>query len=389
MTTDKTETSCETVDTHVSFKGVGKSFDGKAWAVRDLDLQITRGEFLTLLGPSGSGKTTTLMMLAGFETPTAGEISIDSRRIDRTPANRRGIGLVFQDYALFPHMTVAENLAFPLQARKYPRAEIEKHVKHILDMVQLSNMESRRPDQLSGGQQQRVALARALIFEPKLVLMDEPLGALDKKLREQMQFELKHTHDRLGVTFIYVTHDQTEALTMSDRVAVFNEGVIQQVSTPDGVYERPETSFVANFIGENNCITGTVVGSERQQEITIKLESGKILKATPRNVDTNPGIKALVTVRPERAVIDADPGEYPNGLKATIVEIVYVGDHIRIVLDSREISGFVVKISNESKMINVQKGQDVRIGWRIKDCLVFDITEQAHLSVNEIGLGSN
>ncbi len=372
--TDNSETSCEAFDSHVRFSGVSKTFDGKVWAVRDLNLQVARGEFLTLLGPSGSGKTTTLMMLAGFEQLTSGEISIDGQRIDRTPANRRGIGLVFQDYALFPHMTVAENLAFPLQARKFPRTDIEKHVKKILEMVQLSGMEARRPDQLSGGQQQRVAVARALIFNPGLVLMDEPLGALDKKLREQMQFEIKHIHDRLGVTFIYVTHDQTEALTMSDRVAVFNEGTVQQISTPDTVYERPETSFIANFIGENNCLTGTIVSFGNQSEIIVKLKSGRVIKARPCNINPVPGAEVLVTLRPERVMINVSPNEYPNALEALIAELVYVGDHLRIVLDSQESSNFVVKVSNNLKLKEIRKGQHVRVGWHIEDCLAFPVT---------------
>ncbi|RUY91039.1 ATP-binding cassette domain-containing protein, partial [Mesorhizobium sp. M7A.F.Ca.CA.003.01.2.1] len=216
---------------HVEFRGVSKRYGQTVQAVRQLDLEIMRGEFLTLLGPSGSGKTTALMMLAGFEDTTEGEILIDGQRIDNVPANRRGIGMVFQNYALFPHMTVAENLAFPLEVRKLGREEVTQRVRNVLDMVQLPEFGNRRPAQLSGGQQQRVAVARALIFEPNLVLMDEPLGALDKQLREQMQFEIKEIHARLGVTFVYVTHDQTEALTMSDRIAVFSAGRIEQLST--------------------------------------------------------------------------------------------------------------------------------------------------------------
>ena len=372
MTTDPTQTPHETFDAHVGFKGVGKTFDGKLWAVSDLNLEIARGEFLTLLGPSGSGKTTTLMMLAGFETPTKGEIRIDGHRIDLVPPNRRGIGLVFQDYALFPHMTVAENLAFPLQARKYTRDEIKKNVGHILDMVRLAGMEARRPDQLSGGQQQRVAVARALIFKPSLVLMDEPLGALDKKLREQMQFELKHIHDRLGVTFVYVTHDQTEALTMSDRVAVFNNGTVQQLSTPDGLYEQPETSFVANFIGENNSIKATVTDGD-QSRVTVCLNSGKTIQARPRNIDPKPDAKVLVTVRPERVMIGEDAKGQPNELTAVITELVYVGDHFRLVLQSSELEGFVVKIFNKNKWKGGKKGDSVHVGWRAEDCLAFAV----------------
>jgi putative spermidine/putrescine transport system ATP-binding protein len=243
---------------HVEFSGVEKSFDGVSLVVRNLNLSIGRGEFLTLLGPSGSGKTTTLLMLAGFEPPTAGEIFVSGRPVSRLPPHKRNIGMVFQNYALFPHMTVRENLAFPLEVRHMARSEIEERVKKALDVVELPSMQDRRPSQLSGGQQQRVAVARALVFEPELVLMDEPLGALDKQLREQMQYEIKRIHDRVGGTFVYVTHDQAEALTMSDRIAVFSNGVIQQLAPPQDIYERPANSFVAQFIGENNRLHGRI-----------------------------------------------------------------------------------------------------------------------------------
>ena len=244
-------------DTLVRFIEVQKSYDGETLVVKNLNLDVARGEFLTMLGPSGSGKTTCLMMLAGFEPATHGEITLDGVPINNVPPHKRGIGMVFQNYALFPHMTVAENLAFPLQVRKMKKTEIESRVNRALDMVQLGGFGGRRPAQLSGGQQQRVAVARALVFDPALVLMDEPLGALDKQLREQMQYEIKHIHENLGVTVVYVTHDQSEALTMSNRVAVFNDGVIQQLASPDDLYERPENAFVAQFIGENNTLNGT------------------------------------------------------------------------------------------------------------------------------------
>ena len=242
----------------VTFRGVQKTYDGTSLVVRDLNLDIQRGEFLSLLGPSGSGKTTTLMMLAGFESPTAGEICLNGQPITRTPPHKRNFGMVFQNYALFPHMTVAENIAYPLHVRKLPRAELEAKVKRALEMVQMDTMGMRYPAQMSGGQQQRVALARALVFDPQLVLMDEPLGALDKQLREHMQIELKALHRRLGVTFVYVTHDQAEALTMSDRVAVFNDGRIQQIDRVDRLYETPVNRFVANFVGDNAVLQAKV-----------------------------------------------------------------------------------------------------------------------------------
>ena len=248
----------ENAENFVVFDRVQKSYDGETLVVKDLNLAIGKGEFLTMLGPSGSGKTTCLMMLAGFETATHGEILLDGKPINNIPPHKRGIGMVFQNYALFPHMTVAENLAFPLEVRKMGKDEREQKVKRALDMVQMGEFGGRRPAQLSGGQQQRIALSRALVFEPELVLMDEPLGALDKQLREHMQFEITNLAHSLGITTVYVTHDQTEALTMSDRVAVFDDGRIQQLAAPDKLYEEPENSFVAQFIGENNTLNGTV-----------------------------------------------------------------------------------------------------------------------------------
>ena len=227
-------------DPFVSFKGVQKSYDGESLVVKNLNLDIAAGEFLTMLGPSGSGKTTCLMMLAGFETATHGDIELGGRPINNIPPHKRGIGMVFQNYALFPHMTVGENLAFPLNVRNMPKAEVEEKVRSVLDMVQMMAFIDRKPAQLSGGQQQRIALARALVFSPELVLMDEPLGALDKQLREHMQYEIKHIHENLGVTVVYVTHDQSEALTMSNRIAVFDDGIIQQLADPVTLYEKPE-----------------------------------------------------------------------------------------------------------------------------------------------------
>ena len=260
----------------VEFQRVQKSYDGEVLVVKDLNLAIPRGEFLTMLGPSGSGKTTCLMMLAGFETATHGEILLDGKPINNIPPHKRGIGMVFQNYALFPHMTVGENLSFPLEVRKFGKSEREARVKRAVDMVEMVDCISRRPAQLSGGQQQRIALARALVVEPELVLMDEPLGALDKQLREKMQFEITDLAHKLGITVVYVTHDQTEALTMSDRVAVFNDGVIQQIAPPDELYESPENSFVAQFIGENNCLLYTSDAAD--EEDSVDLGGRRILK---------------------------------------------------------------------------------------------------------------
>jgi putative spermidine/putrescine transport system ATP-binding protein len=229
----------------VEFERVQKSYDGEKLVVKDLNLSMPKGEFLTMLGPSGSGKTTCLMMLAGFETATHGEIKLDGVSINHIPPHKRGIGMVFQNYALFPHMTVAENLSFPLEVRKIGKSDREAKVMRALGMVQMQDFAGRRPTQLSGGQQQRIALARALVFEPELVLMDEPLGALDKQLRETLQFEITNLAHQLGITVVYVTHDQTEALTMSDRVAVFEDGRIQQLAPPDELYEQPQNMYRA------------------------------------------------------------------------------------------------------------------------------------------------
>jgi len=348
-------------DDHVLFRAVSKSYGGGALAVKRLDLAVRRGEFLTLLGPSGSGKTTALMMLAGFEQPTSGTIEVDGRRIDRVPANRRDIGLVFQNYALFPHMSVAQNLAYPLRVRRLPRDEIARRVAAMLDLVQLPGLGDRRPDQLSGGQQQRVAVARALIFEPSLVLMDEPLGALDKQLREQMQFELKAIHDRLGVTFVYVTHDQTEALTMSDRVAVFCDGEVQQIAAPRALYDRPETSFVAGFIGENNRLRGILsapgkVTLELGQDIAVDAAGG-----------IGPGDPVVVSVRPERIALLGPQVRAEVELTATLREAIYVGDHLRLVFRPARGEPIVVKAPTDTDRRELTPGTEVRLGWAARD----------------------
>jgi putative spermidine/putrescine transport system ATP-binding protein len=314
----------------VVFEDVCKTYDGVTNAVDRLRLSIAEGEFLSLLGPSGSGKTTTLMMLAGFERPTAGHIRLRGAPIDDLPPYRRNFGLVFQNYALFPHMTVGENLAFPLAVRKLARAEIERRVRRALDMVQLAGFEGRLPAQLSGGQQQRVAVARALVFEPQLILMDEPLGALDRQLREQMQLELRALHERLGITMVYVTHDQAEALTMSDRIAVFDAGRLQQVDAPQAVYERPANLFVASFIGENNRLAGEIV--DTAGATCVAAVNGVAIRgraATPCPA----AAPATISVRPERiAVAAAAPAECENRLPAVVEETIFLGDRVRVKL---------------------------------------------------------
>ncbi len=315
-------------DGFVVFDHVQKSYDGENLVVKDLNLSIGKGEFLTMLGPSGSGKTTCLMMLAGFETATNGDIRLDGHPINNIAPHKRGIGMVFQNYALFPHMTVAENLAFPLEVRKLGKSERETKVQRALDMVQMGEFGGRRPAQLSGGQQQRIALARALVFEPELVLMDEPLGALDKQLREHMQFEIKRISDNLGITVVYVTHDQTEALTMSDRVAVFEDGRIQQLAPPDLLYEQPDNKFVAQFIGENNALQGTVKEIKDGLAL-VQLDDGSLIDAMPVNV-TEAGQRTTISIRPERVEFLKDRlSPDAHLLKAEVLEFIYMGDTFR------------------------------------------------------------
>ncbi|MCR9255416.1 MAG: ABC transporter ATP-binding protein [Alphaproteobacteria bacterium] len=353
----------------VRFNGVQKTYDGETLVVKDLHLDIYKGEFVTMLGPSGSGKTTCLMMLAGFETPTFGDVLLGTERLNMVPPHKRGIGMVFQNYALFPHMTVAENLAFPLEVRGVSKADAEAKVARALQMVQMDGFQNRRPAQLSGGQQQRVAVARALVFEPELVLMDEPLGALDKNLREQMQYEIKHIHEELGVTMVYVTHDQSEALTMSDRIAVFNDGKIQQLATPDVLYEQPENAFVAAFIGENNKFVGTV--REVGEDACAVEVKGKMIRALPVLIEGKGG-KTTLSLRPERVFIDPEEGSFPNVFDAHVEELIYLGDHIRARVNVLENNEFIIKVPNSYKHQTLHKGDNIKVGWALEDCRALD-----------------
>ncbi len=358
-------------DAFVEFERVQKSYDGETLVVKDLNLSLPKGEFLTMLGPSGSGKTTCLMMLAGFETATHGDIRLGGVSINNIPPHKRGIGMVFQNYALFPHMTIAENLAFPLEVRKMGKSEREEKVKRALDMVEMGSFGGRRPAQLSGGQQQRVALARALVFEPELVLMDEPLGALDKQLREKMQFEITHLAHNLGITTVYVTHDQTEALTMSDRVAVFDDGRIQQLAPPDQLYEAPENSFVAQFIGENNTLQGVVTKMDGST-CEVKLDSGDIIDAKPVNVSAV-GDRTQVSIRPER--VEMDKGRLKPGahtLKAEVLEFIYMGDIFRTRLRVAGNDDFIMKTRNAPDQVRLSPGEQIEIGWLAEDCRALD-----------------
>ncbi len=361
----------DAVDAIVRFEQVQKSYDGVTLVVEDLNLTVERGEFLTLLGPSGSGKTTVLMMLAGFETATNGTIYLDGRPINSVPPHKRGIGMVFQNYALFPHMTVAENLAFPLEVRRLGKARIEEKVGRALEMVRLGGFGARRPGQLSGGQQQRVAVARALVFEPELVLMDEPLGALDKNLREEMQYEIKHIHENLGVSVVYVTHDQSEALTMSNRIAVFNDGRIQQLAPPDDLYERPENAFVAKFIGENNRLLGRISSLNGQTCMVDLDQEGGQVKALAVNV-SGEAARTTLSLRPERVTVNPAEGSCPNVFPARVEELIYLGDHIRTRVNLCGNDAFIIKMPNAQGHAVLKEGEEVRVGWRVEDCRALD-----------------
>lgn len=361
----KSETAMPDRPTHVEFDNVQKTYDGETLVVKSLDLSIGQGEFLTMLGPSGSGKTTCLMMLAGFESVTRGQIRIGGRSVTAIPAYQRGIGMVFQNYALFPHLSVGDNLAFPLRARRMGKAEVEDKVSRALDMVQMGAFADRFPGQLSGGQQQRVALARALVFEPSLVLMDEPLGALDKNLREHMQFEIKALHERIGVTVVYVTHDQTEAMTMSDRVAVFEDGRIQQLAPPRQLYEQPENRFVAQFIGENNEIEGRITGA-RDGLVEVTLAGGETVTALAVGTPEVGAITHL-SIRPERVSIRPEASEGPTGITGIVKDLSYLGDQLRYRIRSASAEDFVVKVPNAGQSGEAARGDTVHLSWAAED----------------------
>ncbi|GAB4448231.1 MAG: ABC transporter ATP-binding protein [Chloroflexi bacterium OHK40] len=314
----------------IELRDVVKRF-GEVAAVDHVSLQIRDGEFFSMLGPSGCGKTTTLRMIAGFEYPTSGEIRIHGREMATIPAHQRPVNTVFQSYALFPHMSVAQNVAFGLEMKRLPKAEIGPRVAEALEMVRLGGFAERRPRQMSGGQQQRVALARALVNRPEVLLLDEPLGALDQKLRKEMQLELKRLQNRVGITFIFVTHDQEEALTMSDRIAVMSQGKVLQVGTPTEIYERPICTFVADFIGETNFVEGKVIENGGNYA-TIETPDGLMLRGiTPRPVQL--GANATLSIRPEKALLvtttDAK-AEGPFAMPAQVELVSYIGSDTRI-----------------------------------------------------------
>jgi spermidine/putrescine transport system ATP-binding protein len=353
-----TRASAAPAEAAIRLDGVGKRFGGLE-AVRDVTLAIEEGEFFSLLGPSGCGKTTTLRMIAGFVTPDAGRVVLQGRDVTSVPANRRPVNMVFQHYALFPHMSVYDNVAFGLSVSRVPRGEQRQRVPELLRVVALEGLERRRPRQLSGGQQQRVALARALVNRPAALLLDEPLGALDVKLRKQMQLELKRIQHELGTTFVYVTHDQEEALAMSDRIAVMNEGRVEQVGTPRDIYEQPTTAFVADFVGSLNALDVTVDEVVAGYAVSHLGERERIVVGVDPAVPRGSAIR--VAVRPERVHIrplDGAPPEDGSRLEGTLAEIVYLGMYTQLHVDTR--AGRVV-----AHRLAEQSSEPLPIGARV------------------------
>ena len=364
------ETTLMTERTAVRLDGVTKRF-GSIAAVADIWLKVRRGEFLTLLGPSGCGKTTLLNLIAGFLEPDAGELFINDQRVTDAPPHRRSIGMVFQNYALFPHMNVADNVAFGLKMRKTPREEIRQRVNAALDIVRLGGLGDRRPRQLSGGQQQRVALARALVISPEVLLLDEPLSALDKNLRAEMQVELKQIHQRVGITTVFVTHDQGEALSLSDRIAVMSSGVIQQISSPNEVYRRPANSFVASFIGDINRVPGRVVG-RHAAAVEIEIAGGRRVSVVA-NHDTafRDGQGVALFIRPECLSLAGGGGEGNIIATGTIQAHVYQGTHVDVHLSSPDIGALHVRAPRFDVIERWPVGSVVNVAADLSEALVF------------------
>jgi len=348
-----------TKNVFVQLLNVSKSFDQDEAIIKNLDLDIRQGEFLTLLGPSGCGKTTTLRMIAGFELPTSGKIVIDGEDITTKPPYLRCVNTVFQNYALFPHMNIYDNIAFGLKMKKMTKLEIKNKVNEMLKMVQLVGFENRMPSKLSGGQMQRVAIARAIVNSPKVLLLDEPLGALDLKLRKQMQLELKHLQKILGITFVFVTHDQEEALTMSDRIVVMNNGIIEQTGTPEELYEHPRTKFVADFLGETNILEGEVFKLKKDEVLLKLIDEEEIIRIPNHNYKLFD--KFMVSVRPERIRIKEKTEEGDVWLQCELKEKIYVGSNIKMVM--------ILKNGKEI-IVNEPIGQNFMFSDELKNCFV-------------------
>jgi len=353
----------------ITIEGLVKRF-GTVHAVDGVSLDIRAGEFLALLGPSGSGKTTILMAIAGFEYPDEGRILLGGEDITWLPPNRRNLGMVFQRYTLFPHMTVLENIAFPLKMRGIGRAEREERARAALRTVRLEQMGGRQPAQLSGGQQQRVAIARAIVYRPRVLLMDEPLSALDKNLREEMQIEIKHLQREIGITVVFVTHDQTEALTMADRVAVLDHGRLQQLGAPRELYEAPQTEFVAGFIGETNFWSGTAAAAAAPgQPVGVRLDGGGLMEATAAS-PVAAGGRVRLALRPERLRI-LPAGE--RGVPARVTEAIYAGNATTLMLEAGGSQTLRLRIPAGAGLPEPAAGDSVTLGWHAGDARAFAV----------------
>ena len=350
-----------------AFRDVCKTFDGTSWAIRDLNLEVGRGEVLSLLGPSGSGKSTALTLLAGFEQPTSGQVLLGGRDSAGVPPHRRGLGLVGQAESLFPHMTVAENVAFPLRARRVSRSDQADRVARVLEKVGLGGFSSRRPFWLSGGQQQRANLARALVFGPSILVLDEPFGGLDAHSREELQLELRRIHDELGATILFATHDQSEALAISDRIAILQGGQLQQVATPTEVYERPANAFVAGFIGESNCLGGAVLTAD-EESTQIRLDCGPTVMAAAGD-GLSPGRRCTVAIRPERVSVSTE--DLGAGcLEAVLSAASYRGDHLRLKASVGK-AEIVVKRPAMLGLAGLEPGRRIWLAWQPHHALSF------------------
>jgi spermidine/putrescine ABC transporter ATP-binding subunit len=352
------------VGAEIELRNVYKTF-GEQMIINGLSISISPGEFLTFLGPSGSGKTTTLNLLAGFIFPTSGEVLINGEDMGTRPPHKRSMGMVFQTYALFPHMTVAENIAFPLKRRKVERQEINRRVGEALELIKLPHYENRKVNELSGGQQQRVALARAIVYQPAVLLMDEPLGSLDKKLRENMQYEIKSIQEFFKITAVYVTHDQEEALTMSDRIAVMNEGRFEQVGSPRELYERPNNSFIADFIGATNFLEGEVIDREAEISIFLTSSGSKLRVELPEN--TRIGEKLTIAIRPEKLFFAEDTLQTFSTLSGVIQEVIYLGEITKYNIRISDRSLLTLKQMNRCGVNNYKRNSVVNISFNPRD----------------------
>lgn len=363
----------------VRLQGLSKNY-GDVIALAEVDLSVEEGEFMTLLGPSGSGKTTMLNLIAGMIGPTAGQVYINGTDATQMPPNKRGLGMVFQNYALMPHMTIFENIAFPLRVRKVASAEIKIKVMRVLELVQLPHVAGRKPRELSGGQQQRIALARAIVYNPSIILMDEPLGALDKKLREHMQLELKRIHTELGITMLYVTHDQEEALTMSDRIVLLNEGQIEQMDEPDTLYFNPNSVFSADFLGDSNMMDATVEAGG--DETMVKTADGHSFRAR-RSEIADAGRDVKIMIRPENLTVvrEGDATAFDNTLSGKVIDSIILGGVVKHYVnvgaagrDGGADSGAIVAQElNRTSRVSVRPGADITLGWHAADMIVLPL----------------